>query len=593
MAGYGAAINVDMKLVAELPTGGDPASAQKRRRLFQQTDMNGNGILSLAECDRMIVTILKVEGLAKMKPVINRAFHAARDIVPPVGDFSPHYVDFHEFKYFLIYIQHYLDLFILFDQLDQKDGGYSDRRLAFKEFKSGVPLLLKWGLDEATQAKLKSDPAAVWKEIDDNEGGIVLFDEFAHWALYHHLFALDGNDDAAEAMAEALEVLKKQKPNLCGKDLKGIHAAKAKYRADAPIYGQGCLRGESSIASEVGADHMKGEMRHKKGSLRAWKESLARCEAASEDAKSGPKLCKCGCNRPAFGRFATCCTKCNGPDGPHAADCLGKGYPKCENLCGRLQFGRFSTCCTHCKGADGPHARDCMDKTEAVLAKGASGGEALLGKGASGGLAPEKPAGGANKLALPEASKRPASGARPASGLGGARPSGLAMAGGMLVGGRNDSKASVSAGAGGAGGAGAGSACGACSKGCGRPPFKHFKTCCTKCQGPEGPHAADCEAKAAEAGKASGARGAACSPRPPDEFQAIFDRWKDLPSGLSLPRFKEVVGHLGLTADEATAMAKEADLNASNVVEQDEFLKWVHGPSVRHRDRETLKDLKL
>ena len=28
-----------------------------------------------------------------------------KDIVPPVGDFSPHYVDFHEFKYFLIYIQ--------------------------------------------------------------------------------------------------------------------------------------------------------------------------------------------------------------------------------------------------------------------------------------------------------------------------------------------------------------------------------------------------------------------------------------------------------------------------------------------------------
>jgi len=35
-------------------------------------------------------------------------------------------------------------------------------------------------------------------------------------------------------------------------------------------------------------------------------------------------LCSCGCSRPAFASFSTCCIRCKGPDGPHAADCARK-----------------------------------------------------------------------------------------------------------------------------------------------------------------------------------------------------------------------------------------------------------------------------
>jgi len=216
MAGYGADLSFDEAAMAALPTGTDHESKVARRALFRQADMNGNGICSLAEVDRLIVSVLVIEGVKIMKPVINRAFHAARDIVPAMGAIGPHYVDFHEFRYFLIYLKHYLELFLIFAASDGKDhtGKYSDRRLSYPEFQKVIPQLLEWGLEDETTSMIQSDPQAVYRDIDANGGGIVLFDEFAHWALWNHLFKLDGNDDAD--MEEALEVLKKQKPNLCG-----------------------------------------------------------------------------------------------------------------------------------------------------------------------------------------------------------------------------------------------------------------------------------------------------------------------------------------------------------------------------------------
>merc|ERR1719155_401233 len=79
-------------------------------------------------------------------------------------------------------------------------------------------------------------------------------------------------------MEEALEVLRKQKPNLCGKDLSSIKASKAKYRADAKISGQGCLGGDPSLSGgyddipDGGEELAHGG--HYPGGLAAWKASF-------------------------------------------------------------------------------------------------------------------------------------------------------------------------------------------------------------------------------------------------------------------------------------------------------------------------------
>jgi hypothetical protein len=48
--------------------------------------------------------------------------------------------------------------------------------------------------------------------------------------------------------------------------------------------------------------------------------------------------------------------------------------PVCQRGCGRPCFTHssgkvFATCCTHCKGPDGPHAADCEDKANKTLAQ--------------------------------------------------------------------------------------------------------------------------------------------------------------------------------------------------------------------------------
>ncbi len=64
---------------AKLPTKNDKESKKQRQKLFKNFDPNGNGVLSLAECDKGIRDVLAIPQLFDMKPVIIRAFTAAKD----------------------------------------------------------------------------------------------------------------------------------------------------------------------------------------------------------------------------------------------------------------------------------------------------------------------------------------------------------------------------------------------------------------------------------------------------------------------------------------------------------------------------------
>ena len=64
-------------LSAKLPTGTDAASTARRKELWKRADPNGNGFMSSAEVDLMVREVVGEE-LFSAKPVIQRAFHAAR-----------------------------------------------------------------------------------------------------------------------------------------------------------------------------------------------------------------------------------------------------------------------------------------------------------------------------------------------------------------------------------------------------------------------------------------------------------------------------------------------------------------------------------
>jgi len=214
----------------QLPTGRDEASTRRRKALFRQVDGNGNGFCTLAELDGAVKNGPGIGPIGLDTQVTKRAYHAARDISPPVKlpgseALSDSYLDLCEFRVFLVYLQHYHELHTLFVSLDKSVDG----RLGVDEFVQSASLLQSWGV-------VLEDPVASFAQMDADGGGMVLFDEFAHWALQQGVTNL--NADAADR-ADALKVLKAAKANLSSKDFDDMQHAK--FSVEEGIQGQGAL----------------------------------------------------------------------------------------------------------------------------------------------------------------------------------------------------------------------------------------------------------------------------------------------------------------------------------------------------------------
>ncbi|KAL1503522.1 hypothetical protein AB1Y20_012002 [Prymnesium parvum] len=163
-------------LALQLPTDLSMQSRVARRKLFGTFDVNGNGFLSLAEVDRGVLQALRTTSLAERKPVIARAFHAAKAACPSRSALGDDFVEEGaEFRLLLLYLRRYFELHLMFAALDTS----GDRRLDREEVLAAAPLLQRWGVAAAE--------ADVFDAMDADGHGRVLFDEFAHWALAQHL----------------------------------------------------------------------------------------------------------------------------------------------------------------------------------------------------------------------------------------------------------------------------------------------------------------------------------------------------------------------------------------------------------------------
>ena len=162
-------------IIAKLPVEKTEEQFKERSRLFDAFDPNGNGYLSLAECDKGCRDILGVGG-AMPKPVIMRAYTSARDVAQKDGKNQSKnggdYIERSEFRLFLVCLSRYLELWKMFSSIDENH----DRRVTFDEFKHGLGKVAEWGVNVR-------DPKATFDKIDENGGGKILFDEFVKWAM--------------------------------------------------------------------------------------------------------------------------------------------------------------------------------------------------------------------------------------------------------------------------------------------------------------------------------------------------------------------------------------------------------------------------
>jgi len=177
---------IDWALIAErLPYGRSKVEQERRKELFSLIDVNGNGYISLAETDKGLRDILKLEEIFDCKPAIMRAFQAAKDAHKnSKARLGADFVTKPEFRILLEYLRLYFELFVMFDRMDDDN----DRRINEAEFLAHAKQLKTWGVK-------CTDFAAEFKKMDTNSGGQVLFDEFCHWAIPQNLDLEDDDDN--------------------------------------------------------------------------------------------------------------------------------------------------------------------------------------------------------------------------------------------------------------------------------------------------------------------------------------------------------------------------------------------------------------
>lgn len=134
------------------------------KQFWKQLDFNGNNIVSLAEIDKLAV---EKYPLLNKKPALMRAYKktTGKDLASSTDcDF----VEFGELGELLKNLFYFNRLYHVFDKIDSDD----DKRIDLAELKAGFALLKLEGKHKVEE---------VFKSIDTNGGGIILFDEFCCW----------------------------------------------------------------------------------------------------------------------------------------------------------------------------------------------------------------------------------------------------------------------------------------------------------------------------------------------------------------------------------------------------------------------------
>ena len=176
--------NIDWALLRkQLPYKRTPEAKAKRDALWSQVDINGNGYASLAEVDKALRDSLQCSQIFDCKPVIIRAFNAAKGASKNNKAHGADYIDRAEFRLLLAYLRQYFEYYQAFCRVDKDD----DNRIDRQEFASAIPTMQKWVGPIA-------DADATFSEIDKNGGGIILFDEFCAWAIKKNLDLEDDDD---------------------------------------------------------------------------------------------------------------------------------------------------------------------------------------------------------------------------------------------------------------------------------------------------------------------------------------------------------------------------------------------------------------
>ena len=89
-----------------------------RQEYWKGFDNNGNGYVSLAETEKGIRDVIKLDNLFDAKPAIMRAFQFAKDALPGKSKYGADYIEKKEFRIFLVALRQRFEYFQAFKRID-------------------------------------------------------------------------------------------------------------------------------------------------------------------------------------------------------------------------------------------------------------------------------------------------------------------------------------------------------------------------------------------------------------------------------------------------------------------------------------------
>lgn len=196
-----------------LPTSLDCASKLRQRKLFEEFDPKGEGIVQQPVVVRGLFRLVpRVGGINDTRSLIELCFRITQQTIRPVIDLSYESLDRNQFRVLLITLRCYLRLWEQF--YNYTEGRSSDSLVRVSDIQAFQPVLEEWSPNvEMLLIRLQEDV----KQLDTLKSGVVPFNKFADCCLRRTLSVLAEYGEEAEK-EETRRLLKQTHSHLFHKD---------------------------------------------------------------------------------------------------------------------------------------------------------------------------------------------------------------------------------------------------------------------------------------------------------------------------------------------------------------------------------------
>lgn len=171
------------KLMNKMPVDKTEASAKRRKEIWDEMNAHNNGSVSMKKMSKDMEKYLGLPKKVTDKGCLEKAYNNAKNKVKTKVAGDDNFIQFGEFRIFLVYLKQYFEYWVMFENL----GGGKTMTLTLDQLKESKKILESYGV------KIKN-PDAEFKAIDKDKSGKLSFDEFADYAIAKEL-EIEPEDD--------------------------------------------------------------------------------------------------------------------------------------------------------------------------------------------------------------------------------------------------------------------------------------------------------------------------------------------------------------------------------------------------------------